>query len=112
LYGAYADIDDADPRIHTNNLAIEWLVDTGLVGFAAFLWMTWRLARVAWSGVRHSGPDGRAIIWQAAVTASLIAWFAHGAVDFFYGFTSTYVGFAMLCGLVLAGRSHGHQEEE
>jgi O-antigen ligase len=102
-HGPHAGLADADERVHANNLYVEWLVDTGLVGFAAFLWMTWRLARAAWPSFDGDRGESEKRVWQAAVGASLTAWFVHGGVDFFYAFTPTYVAFALLCGLALAG---------
>jgi hypothetical protein len=103
LHGVYAGVERADNRVHANNLYIEWLVDTGIVGFTAFLWLTWGLARAVYPALAGSRAGNRTPVWQLAVTASLVAWFAHGAVDFFYGFTPTYVAFALLSGLALSG---------
>jgi hypothetical protein len=104
LHGAYAGVAGADNRVHANNLYIEWLVDTGIVGLAAFLWLTWRLARAAYAGLEGDGRAKEHVVWQLAITGSLVAWFVHGLLDFFYEFTPTYLAFALLCGLALVRR--------
>jgi hypothetical protein len=103
LYGAHAGVEDADTRVHANNTYVEWLVDTGLIGFAAFLWMSWCLGRTTWPSTVDGKGDSEGAIWQAALFASLIGWYTHGVVDFFYEFTSTYLAFALVSGLALAG---------
>ena len=152
LHAAHAGVEQADTRVHANNLYVEWLVDTGIVGFAAFAWLTLALARTAALSVqihpwrrRHSthnnlslrasaaseaiptydhgrdcfgtqrvpqttGPRNDTFLVASAseqinliaVVAALVAWYTHGALDFFYEFTPTYVAFALLCGLLLA----------
>ncbi len=44
LYGPYAGLTNADPRIHSNNMYLEMLVGGGLIGGLAFLWLVWRAA--------------------------------------------------------------------
>jgi hypothetical protein len=110
LHGAHAGLEQADTRVHANNLYIEWLVDTGLVGFAAFLWLTWALGRAAYDSLVDDKGAANNPVWQVAVVASLVAWFAHGAMDFFYEFTPTYVAFALLCGLALATSPFANRE--
>jgi len=110
LHGTFAGAEGADRRIHANNLYIEWLVDTGLLGLAAFLWLTWRLARGAYAGLARGPRAADHAIWQLAITASLVTWFAHGVLDFFYEFTPTYLAFALLCGLALVRSPLAHEE--
>ena len=110
LHGTHAGLEQSDTRVHANNLYIEWLVDTGLVGFAAFLWLTWTLGRAAYASLVDDKGAEVDPVWQVAVVASLVAWFTHGALDFFYEFTPTYVAFALLCGLALSSSSFANRE--
>src|SRR6185503_12253461 len=41
-YGEYAGIANADPRVHSNNMYLEVIAGTGVVGGLAFLWLAWR----------------------------------------------------------------------
>ena len=101
LHTAYAGVEQGDTRIHANNLYIEWLVDTGILGFAAFLWLMGQVVRAAWRALDRGGPQGTGI-WRLALAGSLAAWFVHGFLDYFYEFTPTYLAFSVLCGLALA----------
>lgn len=100
LYGAYAQVSRWNVDIHANNLYVELLADTGLIGFLAFLWLSWRIFTGSITGLR-SAPHGSLWIWRVAVLASLTAWFVHGVFDYFFEFTPTYVAFWMIVGLSL-----------
>src|SRR5262249_25537292 len=41
-YGTYAGIANADQRVHSNNMYLEVIAGTGIVGALAFLWLAWR----------------------------------------------------------------------
>ena len=103
VYGVYAGVDRWDMGIHANNMYVEWLADTGLLGFLAFLWLTVALARGVWrrwaEALRAALPSR---IWQMGLTASLMAWFVHGVFDYFYEFMPTLMAFWMLVGLALS----------
>jgi hypothetical protein len=125
LYGPFAGLMYWDTNIHTNNLYLEWLVDTGVVGLAVFLWFACRLAAVVGGSIglwpfalenaaisspgRSSPPRAPAStmsenhIWQIGLAAALAAWFVHGLFDFFYEFTPTYVAFWFVTGLAVRG---------
>jgi hypothetical protein len=100
-YGAYAGLEEWNTGIHANNLYLEWLADTGVVGFLAFLWLSWRLARMSLGHLRHIRQE-TAWLLTLGLVASLLAWYAHGFFDYFYEFTPTYVAFWLIVGL-LAG---------
>lgn len=101
-FGAYAGLEEWDTGIHANNLYLEWLADTGLLGFLAFLWLTWRLARLSLERLRQTRPEA---IWllTLGLAASLLAWYVHGFFDYFYEFTPTYVAFWLIVGLLTGG---------
>jgi len=108
LHGAYSGTPGKGTRVHANNLYVEWLADTGALGFAAFLWLTWQLIRHAYGLLRGSREPGW-IAWRLALLGGLAAWYIHGVFDCFYEFTPTYVALAFLCGLALASPSAGQE---
>jgi putative inorganic carbon (HCO3(-)) transporter len=102
LYGKYAGMQNANTTLHANNMYIEWLVDTGLLGLAAFLFLSWRLLHTAVIGLNRledNLKDNALSIYQLALIGSLIAWYVHGLLDFFYAFTPTYMAFWFVAGL-------------
>jgi O-antigen ligase len=114
LYGAAAGLQDADTRVHSNNMYLEVLVGSGVLGALAFAWLIWRLGVATASAARRPalGP------WPPllyGVGAAVVAIALHGFVDCFVGFTPTYVTIAVTLGLVLAGaqradaRMHAHR---
>lgn len=107
VYGIYAGLDNWDTRYHTNNLYIEWLVNTGILGLLAFLWLSWRLALTVYHrlaealNVQASPVFSDLVIWRLGLVGSLTAWYVHGIFDNFYEFTPTYLAFWMIVGLAL-----------
>ena len=101
LYGPYAGISNADPRVHSNDMYVEILADVGLVGFVAFVWFAWRVLGVL-VGLARRGTTGEHAMVAAGLTAALVAIALHGLVDSFFSFTATYVLFAVTLGLVVA----------
>jgi hypothetical protein len=102
LYGASAGLQNADTRVHSNNMYIEVLVGSGLLGALAFAWLIWRLAVATARAVRMPVNGG----WSPlllGVGAAVVAIALHGFVDCFVGFTPTYVSIALTLGLLLAG---------
>jgi hypothetical protein len=105
LYGKYLGMSRWDPAIHTNNLYLEWLSTTGILGLLAFCWLSWCLARLVASTlalprqVDLSGRNGSFWIWQLALAASLVAWYVHGMFDYFFSFTPAYVAFWLVAAL-------------
>jgi O-antigen ligase len=100
-YGDYAGIAHADPRIHTNNMYLELVVGSGLLGAVALAWLLWRLGGCMIAAVRvavESSARGAALGVVAAAGAVLI----HGIFDSFVGFTPTYILIALTLGLVVA----------
>src|SRR5262249_34528640 len=88
-YGPYAGIATPDPRTHSNNMYLEVLTGTGLLGTAAFAWLLWSIGR---------GVD----IADLGVVCALAAIALHGVVDSFLSFAPTYVLFAVTLGLACA----------
>ena len=96
-YGPRLGLSTWDTRVHANNMYLEVLVGTGVVGLAMLLWL-------AVGGVRSTvhlvaSADARAMTIVGATTAACLAIAVHGVVDSFLTFTSTYVVFAVAAGL-------------
>lgn len=106
LYGHYASLRTADPRIHSNNMYVELVAGTGLVGFAALLWLGLRSARA----MHHAA---RAHALGYGIAAACLACAVHGLVDSFLSFTGTYILIAVVFGLASASAQddlrHAHR---
>lgn len=96
-YGPRLGLSAWDTRVHANNTYLEILTGTGLLGAAALLWITIAGARSTARLV--SAADAASITIIGATTAACLAIAAHGVVDSFLTFTSTYVAFAIAAGL-------------
>lgn len=106
-YGTYLNLDEWNTSIHANNLYLEWLADTGVIGLAMFLWFSWKLFTAALPGPMAFGDDQDLI--RLALLASLVTWYVHGLFDYFYEFTPTYVAFWLIAGLTLRlGQGSGY----
>ena len=97
VYGPRLGLASWDTRVHTNNTYLEILVGTGVAGFAALLWLLFAGARSTLALVANATSDSITLI--AATTAACLTIAAHGMVDSFLTFTSTYVVFAFAAGL-------------
>lgn len=105
VYGDYAGVSVWDSTVHANNLYLEWLADTGLVGFAIFLWLNAALLAGVYRSLGRGNPCEPAeayVIWQVALLAALTAWYIHGLLDSFYEFTPSFVAFWIIAGLALS----------
>lgn len=92
LYGRYASIANADPRVHSNNTYIELLAGTGLAGAVALLWLGRRLSAAVLRCCTSGGAD-------LGVAAACLAIAVHGLTDSFLSFTGTYIVMAVALGL-------------
>jgi hypothetical protein len=107
-YGDYAGIANADSRVHSNNMYLEVVAGTGMLGGLAFVWLAWRVwGRILALCLRGDRTLG------AGVAAAAVAIAAHGIVDAFLGFTATYILIAITLGLTVAsssmGEAHAHR---
>lgn len=102
MYGHYAGVSRWNTAIHANNLYLEWLADTGVLGFGAFLWFLWalvrRLRRLLSSGYEQPRAE---MVWRLGLATALIAWFVHGVFDYFYEFLPTAIPFWLITGLAV-----------
>lgn len=97
LYGAYAHLPDADPRVHSNNMYLEVVVGGGLLAALPLLWLLWRAGGMVVATALAPGT-GEAI----GVAAAALAIALHGLFDSFLSFTPTYVLIAVTLGLLAA----------
>ena len=95
LYGRYSSLRTADPRVHSNNMYIEVLAGTGLIGFGAFIWVGVRSARAARHAAQTQGLG-------YGIAAACLTCAVHGVVDSFLSFTGTYIAIAVVLGLASA----------
>ncbi len=98
LYGNYVRIQKADTRVHSNNMYLEILAGTGILGLTCALWIAVRITRACLRAARR-GPA------RARVAAACMAIAVHGLLDSFLGFTGTYIAIAVALGLAV---SAGH----
>lgn len=86
---------------HAHNLYLEFLVELGVVGFAAFVWLVVALARVALAAARRArgAPAGTVM---AALASGLAAFLAHGLVEHVIYLPKIILTFWLVVGLVLA----------
>jgi O-Antigen ligase len=89
VYGPYLGMQRWDTRIHTNNLYLEVLVGTGIVGLIAFLALIGAQLYTIWQVVRKQAASQEPQ-WLALTTGLVLASFLiHGILDAFLAFTST-----------------------
>jgi O-antigen ligase len=104
VYGDFAQVTGWDTGIHANNLYLEWLADTGVLGLGAFTWFMWRLGRtvvVSLGRCASAGMPDAAWLWELALAVALLAWFVHGLTDYFYEPLPTNTTFWLIAGLAL-----------
>ncbi len=98
-YGAYAGLEEWNTGIHANNLYIELLADSGLLGLVAFIWLSWQILRL---GVAAVNGQRKEASWLLALglVVGIGSWYVHGLFDYFYEFSSTYILFWLMLGLL------------
>nr|WP_290669001.1 O-antigen ligase family protein [Ardenticatena sp.] len=99
VYGAYAGVEWWDVGIHANNLYIEWLADTGVVGVVVFLSMVAAIGWHVWRGLMTTAARERGVL--LAGSAALVAWHVHGGFDAFHEFWPTLIPFWLLVGITV-----------
>lgn len=103
-----AGLPGADRRVHSNNMYLELLAGSGLLGGLALAWFVWRACGVGLTLVRVAEPS-----LGTGLAAALTAIAVHGVVDSFLGFTPTYVLIAITIGLAATAvgslEAHAHR---
>ena len=100
VYGRYLSLVTWDTRVHANNVYLEVLAGTGIVGLAAVVWLAIAMGRSLWKRWRTVPADKLPLFAAAAAAMAAIA--VHGLVDSFVTFTPTYVVFALATGLMFS----------
>jgi len=99
-----------DTSIHSNNLYIETLVSTGLLGsIPFFVWLGW-LAFELLRSLRSRSTAGRLIGLQP-LSVGLLAFLIHGLLDYFLMFNGTALLFWLLVGLWIRSRDAAYEAE-
>ena len=109
-YGPYLGQTTFDEDITANSWYVELLANTGLIGFVAWLCvmvaLAWILQR-QWP--RLHGPGERVL--TIGLSMALLAFFAHGTVDYFMEFTPTYGLFWLIAGTLVGLLTGTHDVE-
>lgn len=100
LYGAQLGLQTWDERVQANNLYLELLVDVGVLGLAAFLWLIVVPLRSATRAFKSPGDVDTVVVLGLAL--GVVAFMIHGLLDSFLAFTSTALLLWMLLGMLLA----------
>jgi hypothetical protein len=87
---------------HAHSLWIGWLVETGIVGLLAFIWMTWKLIHIAWRGRQLQQGENNLWIWWLACLGGIVSWLMHGFVDSTYADQQVHLAFWIVAGLILS----------
>ena len=100
VYGRYLSLVTWDTRVHANNVYLEVLAGTGIVGLAAVAWLVMAIGAAVWQQWRAVSAETLPLFAAAAAAIAAIA--VHGLVDSFLAFTSTYVVFAIAIGVMFS----------
>jgi O-antigen ligase len=103
IHGRYLGLAAWDTRVNANNLYLELLSGVGLLGLIAFFALMLTVIFTPITPLRRplSGP---AAPWISGLVAALLAFLLHGLFDYFLEFTSIYLLFWTLLGLLFAVR--------
>lgn len=97
-YGPYLDIPDWDRRANANSLYFELLADLGAVGLVAFGVMVGVSGRELWRKVFNFAKVGNFLL--LGLSTSLLTFFIHGLLDYFFEFLPVYLLFWSLLGMI------------
>ena len=101
----FMELPQGDETILANNLYLELLADSGLLGLLSFLWLSWEFGRHVASKVSLRYSSG----WSAAYfgVTYLAGFLLHGFVDYFLKFTPLFLTFWLLLGTLCGGAKQG-----
>lgn len=101
VYGQYLGLGWWDRRVYANNLTLELLATSGVLGLAAFAAIG---AVVLRRGLAALGRPRDGTVWRGSLAAALAAlgvFAIHGLVDYFLEFTAGYAPFWAAAGIVV-----------
>jgi hypothetical protein len=105
LYGHYLGLSSWDNRLFANNLYLELLATTGLLGLAAFALFLLAVVAPLLRALRADASSSGALpLLRVGVAGALLAFFFHGLLDYFLGATSVAFLFWAILGLAAALR--------
>jgi len=98
----YMKAPKGDETILANSLYLEYLANSGIAGFASFLWLLVELAKCLGRKLRlaEESQDRGAAFFGVAFFAAFLT---HGLVDYFLKFTPTFLLFWLMMGVLFAG---------
>ncbi|MGI9147379.1 MAG: O-antigen ligase family protein [Chloroflexota bacterium] len=100
LYGAELGLETWDERVQANNVYLELLADTGVLGLAAFGWLILPPIVEALRVLRARMPTPTSY-WLLGCGLGVLAFLVHGVLDSFLAFTPTALLFWMLLAMIL-----------
>ena len=99
-YIPYTGAQRGDPRVTSNDMYLEVLTGSGVLGLAAFGWLVWNTGRTIRDARRRL--TGAAASLYLGVVAAATAIALHGVVDSFLTLTPTYLVMSLVLGLAVA----------
>ncbi|HYN87658.1 MAG TPA: O-antigen ligase family protein [Ardenticatenaceae bacterium] len=100
VFGEYAGQSEWDRNVHANNMYLEMFAGTGVLGGLAFVSLLLVAGLLALRGWWQAPADAFGL-WSLALAGSLVAFLAHGLLDYFLEFTGLLLFFWMLLGLIV-----------
>ena len=104
LWGPAIGLERWNQHLHANNLFLEVLVTTGILGGIVFLLLLFSILRVQVRSIRRNweGSPSREFSRNLALFGATIVFLVHGIVDYFLAFTPIYLLFWTIAGLSVA----------
>jgi O-antigen ligase len=103
IYGRFLGLQEWNATVHSNNLYLEILVSLGLAGALPFFAWLGALVGDIRRTLARTGPDWLSL----SLGTALLAYLAHGLLDYFLLFHATGLLFWLLVGLWIAFRGGG-----
>ncbi len=107
----FMDVPKGDETILANNLFLELLSGSGILGLLAFLWLVWEFGSVLLRRAATCGSRGEKIVVYFGI-AYLAALLAHGFVDYFLKFTPTFLLFWLMLGILASSEAANNGDME
>ena len=115
LWGPAIGLERWNQHLHANNLFLEVLVTTGILGGIVFLMLLFSILRVQVRSIRRNweGSPSREFSRNLALFGATMVFLVHGIVDYFLAFTPIYLLFWTIAGLSVAkGETRSYETSE